>query len=240
MRLVIISDTHNQHEELGVLHGDVLIHCGDIGNGFARTVGEVDRLDDWFRRQDFKQILCIGGNHDFQLEERVGTRDPVLRNALYLQDEGVSFGGVYFYGAPWTPELATWAFYLPPEMMRAKWASIPQRTDILITHTPPLEVLDRNRHGRACGCPDLRWRLADLHPRIHCFGHVHASRNAQEWHLCLITDLASPPPAGLLACLDAALTLRVEQSLVLSPPASETGSNARRDGREPSTERQVS
>jgi hypothetical protein len=50
MRLVIISDTHNQHEELGILHGDVLIHCGDIGNGFGRIAGEVDRLDDWLAR----------------------------------------------------------------------------------------------------------------------------------------------------------------------------------------------
>ncbi len=180
MRLVIISDTHNQHEELGVLHGDVLIHCGDIGNGFGRTVGEVDSLDDWFSRQDFKRILCIGGNHDFQLEDRVGTRNPVLHHALYLQDEDVTIEGLHFYGAPWTPELATWAFYLPPDMMRAKWDLIPERTDILITHTPPLDVLDRNRHGRACGCPDLGWRLTDLHPRIHCFGHVHASGGVLE------------------------------------------------------------
>ena len=65
---------------------------------------------------------------------------------------------------------------------------------------------------------------------VERFGHVHTTRDAQEWHLCLLTDLASMPPAGLLTCLDAVLTLRVEQSLVLSPPASETGSNARRDG----------
>jgi len=68
----------------------------------------------------------------------------------------------------------------PPDMMRAKWDLIPERTDILITHTPPLDVLDRNRHGRACGCPDLGWRLTDLHPRIHCFGHVHASGGVLE------------------------------------------------------------
>jgi len=71
------------------------------------------------------------------------------------------------------------------------------------------------------------------------FGHVHASRNAQEWHLCLITDLASMPPTGLLACLDEALKLRVEPSIVLSPLTSETGSNARRDGREPSIKQEA-
>ena len=34
MRLVIISDTHTMHEELGSLSGDVLIHCGDFCDGF--------------------------------------------------------------------------------------------------------------------------------------------------------------------------------------------------------------
>jgi predicted phosphodiesterase len=175
MRLVIISDTHNQHEDLGVLHGDVLIHCGDIGMGFEGNLGEVDRLDEWFGRQDFKRILCIGGNHDFALQKRVGAGEPVLRNATYLQDEGISFEGVRFYGAPWTPELIGWAFYLPPDLMRAKWAVIPERTDVLITHTPAYGVLDRNSQAKACGCPDLRQRIEELRPRIHCFGHVHAS-----------------------------------------------------------------
>jgi predicted phosphodiesterase len=70
MKVVIVSDTHNRHEDLGVLRGDVLIHCGDNGIGFERETGEVERLDDWFGRQDFQRILCIGGNHDFQMQER--------------------------------------------------------------------------------------------------------------------------------------------------------------------------
>jgi len=68
----------------------------------------------------------------------------------------VTIEGLHFYGAPWTA--GTWPpgrfIISPPDMMRAKWDLIPERTDILITHTPPLDVLDRNRHGRACGCPD--------------------------------------------------------------------------------------
>ena len=48
-------------------------------------------------------------------------------------------------------------------------------------------------------------------------GHVYATRDAQEWHVCLAADLASMPPSRLLVCLDEALTLRVEQSVALSP-----------------------
>ena len=49
------------------------------------------------------------------------------------------------------------------------------------------------------------------------YGHVHVTRDAQEWHVCLVADLASMPPSRLLACLDEALKRRVEQSVALSP-----------------------
>ena len=49
------------------------------------------------------------------------------------------------------------------------------------------------------------------------FGHAHATRDGQEWHLCLEADLASMPPVRLLACLEEALALRVEPRLALSP-----------------------
>jgi Icc-related predicted phosphoesterase len=181
VRIVIVSDTHSQHEQLGRLRGDVLIHSGDSANGFARSTDDVQRLDDWFGQQDFSLILCTGGNHDFELEERsrAGTT-PVLRHAEFLVDRSVHFRGLHFYGAPWTPELDGWAFYLPPREMRERWARIPEDVDVLITHTPPQWILDRNRRGRCCGCPDLAERLLGLRPRILGFGHVHASAGTLE------------------------------------------------------------
>src|ERR1700757_994599 len=121
MKVAIISDTQQKHEELGVLAGDVLIHCGDSGYGFGGSDIEVELLDEWFGRQAFGLILCIGGNHDFGLQDRVGVRKPVLRDAVYLQDRSLRYGGLTFYGTPWVPELAGWAFYLPPGDMRKKW-----------------------------------------------------------------------------------------------------------------------
>ena len=73
MRIVIVSDTHELHDELGVLRGDVLIHFGYVLNGFTRSAGALDQLDEWFGRQEFDRIFCTGGNHDFELEDRVGT-----------------------------------------------------------------------------------------------------------------------------------------------------------------------
>ena len=82
----------------GVLRGDVLIHCGDGLNGFSRSAGALDRLDEWFGRQEFNRIFCTGGNHDFELEYRVSAKCPAFHNAEYLQDESREYGGISFYG----------------------------------------------------------------------------------------------------------------------------------------------
>jgi hypothetical protein len=74
---------------------------------------------------------------------------------------------------------------------------------------------------------------------VERFGHVHATRDAQEWHVCLVSDLASMSPVRLLACLDEALTLRVEQSIALSPLTYEVGANVRKDGWEPFIKQEV-
>ena len=52
---------------------------------------------------------------------------------------------------------------------------------------------------------------------LYRFGHIHATRDAQEWHICLVADLTSIPPSRFLTCLDEALKLRVEQSIAFSP-----------------------
>ena len=175
MKLVLISDTHGRHGQLGTLAGDVLIHCGDSSDGFKRDPADLERLDQWFAQQKFGLILCIGGNHDFEIERRARQSAPVFENALYLQDTAVTHEGVVFYGAPWTPDLPGWAFYLPPEEFYNAWARIPAATDVLSTHIGPCGILDRNRSGRSFGCPELLARLAVVRPRLHAFGHNHAS-----------------------------------------------------------------
>ena len=181
MRLVVVSDTHGQHEELGCLEGDVLIHCGDFCDGFRKDPRDVEAIDSWFGRQRFELILCIGGNHDFSVEERVNSDGPVFENAIWLQDEAHVHRGVRFYGSPWLPHLDGWAFYLTSEGLREKWSMIPEDTDVLVTHTPPLGILDQPRSRQIhCGCPHLLERVEAVKPRYHLFGHNHASAGMED------------------------------------------------------------
>ncbi len=52
------------------------------------------------------------------------------------------------------------------------YAAIPGDTDILITHQPPLNILDLSE-GFHYGSPELRGRVMRIRPRAHLFGHIH-------------------------------------------------------------------
>jgi Icc-related predicted phosphoesterase len=180
MKIVVISDTHGQHRLLGSLAGDLLIHCGDFGLGEADADKSLQDLDDWFGHQQFRHILCTGGNHDFSVEERQRRGQRVFRNALLLQDQSVEIDGLKCHGSPWVPELTQWAHHRSAADLALAWAAIPDDVDLLITHTPPRGVLDVNSRGQACGCPMLRQRVAAIRPQAHCFGHIHASGGSTE------------------------------------------------------------
>lgn len=175
MRIVVISDTHGKHLDLPKLKGDVLIHCGDFCDGFQINQEDIAKVDQWFEQLAFQEIIVIGGNHDFVAQQKHRTNQTVFQNATYLVDEPYHYRGVNFYGSPWLPALNGWAYYLPDDKRKAKWELIPEDTEILITHTPPLGILDKSKKGESVGCSHLRTKLESLSPKIHCFGHIHAS-----------------------------------------------------------------
>ncbi len=181
IKLTIIGDTHLRHEELGTLSGDVLIHVGDMFSLFERNDDDFERMDAWYARQKFDRILCIGGNHDFPIQNRRNREGPMFRNATYLEDEAFEYKDLRFYGTPWVPFLNSHAFYAGERVLREKWSQIPSDTDVLITHTPPFGILDRSSRGQDLGCVHLAERIAEIAPKIHCFGHVHANGGTRKF-----------------------------------------------------------
>ena len=175
MKITIISDTHGRHQFLGEMSGDVLIHCGDMFQLYDSNSDDVENMDDWFGRQNFDLILCVGGNHDLDLELKSGYGAKPFKNAVFLGGKSYEYKGVKFYGAPWVPELSGQAFFVDDDKLAAKWAEIPNDTDVLITHTPAAGVLDESSRGARYGCRHLAERLKEVSLRLHCFGHVHES-----------------------------------------------------------------
>lgn len=90
------------------------------------------------------------------------------------------------YGAPWQPKFYDWAYNLPlGARLREKWDQIPEGVDVLITHGPPLGILDAAADGHECGCPDLLDTITQrVKPRLHIFGHIHEAYGELPFTIC--------------------------------------------------------
>jgi len=174
-RVVVISDTHLQHDRLSLPEGDLLIHAGDFtSQGTAR---EVSRFVTWLDKQPHPNKVIIAGNHEFCAE----TVPRIFRGLLspgihYLRDSGITLCGLSIWGSPYTPIFCDWAFNAGPETIEKSWRKIPKNLDVLITHGPPHGILDLVLRGENVGCPILREAVRKKKPRYHLFGHIHEGR----------------------------------------------------------------
>jgi len=156
MRIVQISDTHGLHHRLGTLpEGDVLIHCGDFSH--EGTEEEVLDFINWFIGLPHSHKIFVTGNHDLCLWDADGIED-LPENVHFLQDRTVTIDGVRFYGLG----------YNHPEN------SIPVDIDVVITHEPPLHILDESGKVNWGNLAILK-RIRETSPRYHMFGHSHES-----------------------------------------------------------------
>ena len=208
MRIVCISDTHGLHkimEDLNPLpEGDVLIHAGDCTN--VGKPNEVKEFVEWFMNvKGFDTKIFIAGNHDWAFENHryphhrgdfewyyhlMNEENLSQSDVTYLEDSGFTIESsefskpIKFWGSPWQPEFYNWAFNLPRlgDELKKYWDMIPNDTDVLITHGPPSEVRDFVNNWRQptrnVGCELLRFRVEQVKPMVHVFGHIHEAYGA--------------------------------------------------------------
>ena len=157
-----------------------------------------------------EEIICISGNHDitFQPEtyehnwkvfhRKRGPYDTSvarssLTNCLFLKDEAYKFKHIQFYGSPCTPEYGDcWAYMQSRDEISKIWDKIPNETDVLVTHGPPLGRGDLCWSGVRAGCIDLLRQVQErIQPRIHIFGHIHESAGVTYDGTTLFVNAAS-------------------------------------------------
>lgn len=181
---------------------DVLINAGDLTNIGERSTVEYAIQWHINQLKYYKHVVLIAGNHDrsfdpkfnkepnpywdMETAARLNTTKPfwlqdLLKslegtNVHYLEDSGVTIDGVKFWGSPWTPWFhgTYWAFnkWRGAESKEV-WNQIPFDTDVLITHGPPAYILDYVDSGEYVGCEDLDYRIKEINPQYHFFGHIH-------------------------------------------------------------------
>jgi Icc-related predicted phosphoesterase len=181
VKLVLISDTHCQHDKVQIEKCDVLVHAGDLS--YRGTEDEITPALVWLQKQPAEFVVLIAGNHDWLFE-----RNPVLARTLlsqypkikYLEDESVTLHGVKFWGSPYTPEFCNWAFNANQAEIKPHWDAIPDDTDVLVTHGPAYGLLDRaHPTGPKLGCQDLAKAVTRVGPMVHVFGHIHGGYGSQ-------------------------------------------------------------
>lgn len=202
MKLVCISDTHNKHDKLDIPDGDVLVHAGD-----ATMLGTDEELEDfvnWLGRQTHKHKVWVAGNHDWGMESNqmayqkffykrgrpigdvngIRTHIEQLCSAYgihYLNNTGVDIDGTKFWGSPDQPAFCGWGFNRSNAFLTEHWKTIPDDTNILITHAPAYGLLDTLEDGGMVGDVPLMKRLNTLpNLKLHICGHIHPSYGTLE------------------------------------------------------------
>lgn len=173
MKIVCISDTHNKHEELFLPEGDILIHAGDFTD--AGTENETINFLKWFSSTPFKYKILVAGNHDFYIEKNSHKLQEIIpSNIHYLEDSGITIENINFWGSPYIPGEAGWAFVKGRgKPISHHWDLIPTNTDVLITHGPPFGMLDELNDRTLIGCKNLKEKIERTKISLHIFGHVH-------------------------------------------------------------------
>ena len=177
MKIVCVSDTHCRLSKIDIGEGSVLIHSGDLtfDGSILQVAQEMHQLKK--AKNHFNHILFVPGNHDWLFQTNQTLAEEICKDAL-LHEREVVIDGVKFYGTAWQPEFCGWAYNLDrgSNQLIEAYKRIPNDTNVLITHTPPMYKLDDLMHGGNVGCYDLAMRIKELKQlKIHAFGHIHFS-----------------------------------------------------------------
>ena len=174
MTILHLSDTHGKHRELADMPlADVLVHSGD----FTLAGGDMEALDfiEWLCGLPYQHKIFIAGNHDDCMLDAAleGLPDDVH----YLADSGITIDGISFYGAP------MFVGMVDGDLREIEhYEEIPNGVDVLITHRPPLGILDSIDDKIHYGNSLLLDKVKAIKPRMHLFGHVHGAYGTTAWN----------------------------------------------------------
>ena len=197
IKVCFISDTHTRHKRLNLQPADLLCFTGDfMSSGYSEA--EIHDFINWVNNisDNYIYVVIIPGNHDRYTE--VFPKE-VIENLFYQNngyEKGIRYihneeleldfgekGKLKLYGTADQPIFFNWAFNRTPEELYMSYQNIPENLDILLTHCPSYDILDkshvktmRNPTGEEpLGSKELSLRLSEMvnPPRYHVFGHIH-------------------------------------------------------------------
>jgi len=101
-------------------------------------------------------------------------------------------GGLKIWGSPLTQHFgSTFGRSNAADRVRV-YNTIPEGTDIIITHGPPYGILDGspNEYPGPSGDRELREAIVRVRPRLHTFGHIHTGYGVRATRHTLFVNAA--------------------------------------------------
>ncbi len=179
MKICMISDTHEQHSKVEIPKCDLLIHAGDItGRGALQKLNAFNTwLETLLADGVVGDVVYIAGNHDISLQDNREVAEGILLSGNYLNNSMAYVGPAdeqkCVFGIPDQLPFNDLAFNTPEPQLARMYKYIPDEVDILVTHGPPLGVLDENNDGHHCGSKSLLDWIKSYQPRLVVCGHIH-------------------------------------------------------------------
>jgi Icc-related predicted phosphoesterase len=172
--LVLISDTHELHREVDIPNGDILIHAGDF-TMFGKSQRAIEDFNAWLGELPHRHKIVICGNHEYAFDENPQYYRQ-LTNAVVLVNEPVVIEGAKFWGSAFSMLDESGPARSREAERRRIYEAIPLDTDVVITHGPPYGVLDTTvEYQGHTGDRELLRAIRKVKPKLHVFGHIHAS-----------------------------------------------------------------
>ena len=200
MKLLLFSDLHIQLDLAKKLveksrEVDVVIGAGDFAimhQGLEETLQAL--------RPIAKPLVIVPGNGETyeELKEAVKGWD----NCYALHGNGIKLLGVDFFGIgggiPVTP-FGSWSYDFTENEAKNLLKDLPEKA-VLISHSPPKNILDKSSSGVHLGSTAVRAAIDEKHPRLLVCGHIHESGGRQEW--LSNTLVVNAGPGGITVDVD--------------------------------------
>ncbi len=181
MKLLLFSDLHVQLNLAKKLvekskEVDVVIGAGDFAimhRGLEETLQVLRAIT--------KPIVIVPGNGETYKELKEAAEG--WENCHALHGSGIKLLGVDFFGIgggiPVTP-FGSWSYDFTEKEAKNLLEGLPEKA-ILISHSPPKNILDKSSSGMHLGSTAIRAVMEEKHPKLLVCGHIHESGGRQEW-----------------------------------------------------------
>jgi Icc-related predicted phosphoesterase len=179
MRVCAVADLHGRLPTIPKC--DLLVIAGDIcpESDWRSTFGDYDlnritqnewlrsTYREWEEQVPATRIVATPGNHDW-----ISKFPEECRSEMYI-DQLLEVGNVSIWFTPWVQHCGDWNYQLDRGARKVRFADIPYRLDLLVTHAPAFGCGDLTYSKDPAGCREMRAAIQQKQPTHVVFGHIH-------------------------------------------------------------------